>query len=121
MAPPSKLIMWLRLNPDAIFRTNLAKKRERLAVAAEQHVLAVIDTLAGLRIDERGGASPEYRLGLEHRHLGATCGQFDGGTKARNAGAHDKYVGRCHLRGIITFSQVNPAIKACLGRDTRTS
>ena len=57
-----------RLQPHAIVRADLSQERERLVVAAEQHVLAVVDALARLRIGERGRAAAEHGLRFEHEH-----------------------------------------------------
>ena len=50
-----------------------SQKRERLGVAAEQHVLAVVDELAGLAIGERRRAAAEPRARLEHEHARAVA------------------------------------------------
>ena len=52
---------------------DLAQKRERLGVAAEQHVLAVVDELAGLAIGERRRAAAEPAARLEHEHARAVA------------------------------------------------
>ena len=48
-----------------------AQEPERLVVAADEHVLAVVDGLAGLRIDERRRPSAEAGPRLEDEHARA--------------------------------------------------
>ena len=56
----------LRLQADVVAGADVAQECERVGVAAEQHVLAVVDQLAGLAIRERGRASAEARARFEH-------------------------------------------------------
>ena len=64
------------LHQDAILCAKLPQKRERLVVTSHQHVLAVVDPLAGLRIAEGRRPAAEHGLGLEHQHLCATRGKL---------------------------------------------
>ena len=50
---------------------DVAQERERLGVAAEQHVLAVVDELAGLAIGKRRRPAAQARPRLEHEHARA--------------------------------------------------
>ena len=58
------------------------EKRVRLAVAAEQHVLAVVDALAGLAIGERRRAAAQPRRLLDDDDAQARVGQPHGGAEA---------------------------------------
>ena len=60
---------------DVRLRTDPSQELERLVVAAEQHVLAVVDELAGLAIGERGRPSAKLRPRVEHEHALARLGQ----------------------------------------------
>ena len=64
-----------RLHAHAILGADPPQERERLVIAAEQHVLAVVDPLAGLRIGERRGAPAEHGLRFEHEHTRAALRQ----------------------------------------------
>ena len=82
-----------RLPAHVALGTDAAKKRERLRVAAKEHVLAVVDELAGDAIGEGRRPSPELRTGLEYQHPAAGLGQRRGGRQTREAGADDDHVG----------------------------
>ena len=71
----------VRLGADA------AQEAERLVVAAEEHVLAVVHALAGGRIGERRRAAAERRPRLEHQHARAALGQRRRGAQPGEAGA----------------------------------
>ena len=74
----------------------MREKRVRLAVAAEQHVLAVVHALAGLAIGERRRASAEPRRFLEDDDAPAGAGETDRGAQPGEAGAdHDDVGGQC--------------------------
>ena len=49
-------------------RCRCGGESERLVIAADEHVLAVVDALAGRRIGERGGAPAQRRPRLEDEH-----------------------------------------------------
>ena len=70
-------------------------------------MLAVVDPFAGLRIGEGGRAPAEHRLRLEHDAPARRARQCDGRAQARDAGADDDDVRRCHFSGTITFSHVS--------------
>ena len=67
-------------------------------VAAEQHVLAVVDELAGVAVGERGRASAELRPRVEHEHALARLGQHGRRAQAGKAGADDDDVRGCRHR-----------------------
>ena len=69
------------------------EKAKRLVIAAEEHVLAVVDALAGGGIGERRRTPAQRRPRLEHEHARATLGQRGGGAEAGEAGADDDDVG----------------------------
>ena len=69
-----------------------SQERERLAVAAEEHVLAVVDELAGLAIVKRRGAAAEPAARFEHEHARAVARQPDRRAQAGEAGADDDRV-----------------------------
>ena len=62
-----------------------AQERERLAIAAEEHVLAVVDELAGLAIGERRRAAAELRPRVEDEHARAGVGQRGRGAQPGEA------------------------------------
>ncbi len=101
-----------RLHAHAILSAYLPQEREGLVIAAEHHVLSVVDPLSSLRIVERGRAPAEHGLRFEHEDARASRRQLRGGAQARHAGADDDHIGRCHLNGTITFNHVSPAIIA---------
>ena len=81
-------------------RTDFVQEVERLGVAAHQHVLSVIDKIAGVGILEGIGATAERGFALEHRHAKAVFGKRDAGAKSGEPGAdHDDIFGFDHLPG----------------------
>src|SRR5204862_7147668 len=70
-------------------RTDFAEELERLGIAAEQHVLAVVDQLAGLAIGKGRRAAAEPRARFEHDDAGSAAGQADGGAQARESRTDD--------------------------------
>ena len=66
-------------------RADLAKERERLDVAAEQDVLAVVDQLAGRRIGKRRRAPAEPRSRFQDEHARAAPRQADGRAQPRES------------------------------------
>ena len=76
-----------RLHAHTILGADLPQERERLVIAAEHHVLPVVDPLAGLRIVERRRAPAEHRLRLEHGDTRAASGELHGRAQTRHAGA----------------------------------
>ena len=87
------------------------QKRVRLVVAAEQDVLAVVDALARVAINERGRASAEAVARFEDHDAHATPRQANGGAEPGEASADNSYVDSIHKRR---------AIMAWRGRGTRT-
>jgi hypothetical protein len=108
------------LHPHAIFSTDLPQKREGFVIAAEHHMLSVIDALAGVWIVECGGAAAEHRLRLQHGHARALRRQLHGGAETGHPGTDDDHVSGLHRNGAITFAHVIAAIIAWRGRPTRT-
>ena len=113
-----------------------SQKRERLRVAAEQHVLPVVDELAGDAIAERRRPSAELRPRLEHEHAAAGVGQRGRGRQPGEAAADDDDVGRHrmeasdgvgggHARAAMpeqyVESRSTAAMTARRGRGTRTT
>src|SRR5260370_36598247 len=52
---------------ELIARADSAEEIQRLAITSHQHVLSVVDEVAGVRIGKRIRASAEHRFSLEHR------------------------------------------------------
>ena len=106
------------------------EERERLVIAAEQHVLAVVDELAGLAIGERRGPAAELRPRVERRARGwPACGERRR-AQPGEAGADDDdvggvIVGAARGRGYPARRsvriQVVAAISARRGRGMRTT
>ena len=115
----------LGLQAHARLGADAAEEPERLVIAAEEDVLAVVHQLARGRIDERGGAAAKPRAGVEDEHARAGLGETAGGGEAREASAdHDRVVGgrpRAHRHPAMVFAQVDAAIHARAGRGTRTT
>ncbi len=81
-----------------------------------QHVLAVVDELAGLAIDECRGAAAEPAARLEHQHPCACLGEPGRRAQPGESGADDHGVDAVHG----CSSHCRSAISACSGLDTRT-
>src|SRR5262249_35723248 len=81
-----------RLDGYAILRPDAPEKAERLVITAEQHVLAVVDELAGDTIAERGGAAAERTARLEHDDALARFRQRARGGEAGDSAADDRYI-----------------------------
>jgi hypothetical protein len=76
-------------------RTEAIEKRVRLAVATEQHVLAVVHALAGFAIDERGGATAQPRRFFDNDDAPAGAGEMDRGAQPGETRAdHDDVCGK---------------------------
>ena len=71
---------------------HLPEKLERRGVAPKQHVLAVVDDLAGFAIGKRRRAAAEPRPGFEHENAGAVLRQPDGRAQSGEPGADDDRV-----------------------------
>ena len=97
---------------------DLAQERVGLAIAAEQHVLAVVHALAGLAIGERRRAPAEPRRFLDDDDPLAGGGETDGGRSAREARADHDDVGGQRLSH-ASRHHVRIASRACAGRGTR--
>ena len=79
-----------RLHAHVRLGADAAEKRERLVIAAEQHVLAVVDQLAGLAIAERRGAPAELAARLEHEHALARARRAPTRRQPGDPGADDE-------------------------------
>src|SRR5205085_8004833 len=66
-----------RLKSQAVETANLLEEGDRLPVTAHEEVLAVIDDIAGLLIDERVGAPAEMPAPFQQRHRRAAFAQFN--------------------------------------------
>ena len=89
-------------------------------VAPEQHVLSVVDGLAGLRVDKRGGTAAEAGPGLEHQHARPAFRERAAVDSPANPAPMTMASG-CH-RGLPATAarHVDAAITARRGRGTRT-
>ena len=97
------------LHLHVILGADAPEEREGVAIAAKQHVLAVVDALAGRGIGERGRAAAKRRPRLEDEDARALLGERGGGAQPREAAAdHDRVGGqrlniaRAHSRSAIT-------------------
>ncbi len=70
-----------------------AQERVGLAVAAEEHVLSVVDALAGFAIGERRRAAAKPRRFLDDDDAQAGVDEADGGAESGKPGADDDDVG----------------------------
>ena len=114
-SPPfavDKLDFKVRLNADALLRADLAEKRERLVVAAQHHMLAVVHPLARLRIVEGRRPPAEHGLSLEHSNAGAARRKGNRSAEPGHASANHNDVWCFHVSRSITFSHVVAAISA---------
>jgi hypothetical protein len=87
----------LLLELHAIGGAHSRQEPARFVVAAQQHVLPVVDVLAGLAIEERRGATAQLPASLEHQHTSAAVGERARGGEAGTAGPDHDCVGRGHL------------------------
>ena len=113
------------------------EKLERRSIAAEEHVLAVVNELAGFAIAKRGRASAELRPRVDDEHAlvprsartaaalspanpppTTTTGSDAGGAIGGPALADDC---RVHLTPSIVRAQVTAAMTARRGRGMRTT
>ena len=78
-----------RIECHRIGDANRVEKGERLVVAAEEHVLAVVEHLARLRIGKRGSAPAQTPALLDDQDPRAPLGEPDGGAQPGKAGAND--------------------------------
>ena len=75
--------------PDVIARADGLEKRERLDIAAGQHVLTVVDHFAGFAVEKGGRAAAQPAARFEHEHARALLRQPHGGAQAGEPGADD--------------------------------
>ena len=102
-----------------LFSADAAQEVQRLAIATKQHVLAVVYQLAGLAIDERGGAAAKLRSCIEDQDPDPGVGQRGGGTQAGEAAADDDDVEAGGHENSTTRAQVVAAMNARRGRGMR--
>lgn len=105
------------LQPDAIACTDAVEEPECVAIAAEQHVLAVVHALACCRIGERRRAATERRTRFEHEHARAVFSKAGRGGKPRAPAADDDAV--ADQRANMARAHRRSAINARYGRGTR--
>ena len=91
---------------DVAVRADPLQERERLAVAAEHHVLAVVDQLAGVAVLERRRASAEPRPRVEHEHAHAALREQRRRTQPRKAAADDDHRDRLPLAAVTATSLI---------------
>jgi hypothetical protein len=77
---------------DVPERADLVEKRQRVRITSEHHVLTVVDELAGVPVDECGGATAHLAPRLQHQHARPLPGEADGPAQAGEPGAHDHRV-----------------------------
>src|SRR6185437_12785515 len=70
-----------------------------------QHVLAVVDEIAGLAVGERVGAAAKGRLAFEHGNAKATPGERDASAKPGESAADHDDVARLDHRGLAPRPQ----------------
>ena len=115
----------IRTFPSASMRR---RKSSVSPVAAEQHMLPVVDELSGVPIDEGRGAAAELRPSVEDGDRCAAVGEQGAGAQAGETGADDddvraragsRRVG--HRRPTAVRAHVVAAISARCGRGMRTT
>jgi hypothetical protein len=96
------------------------EKRQRLAIATEHDVLAVVHELACFAIEKRSCPAAELRPRFQDQHACALFGQQRCGAQTGKAGSdHDNV--RSHRIPSIVLAQVLAAISARRGRGIRTT
>src|SRR3954451_3529779 len=84
-----------KINPQAILKgqpveaADLFQEGNRLLITAHEQVLAVIDDIAGLLIDERVSATAEMAAPFEQGHRRAALAQLNARRKAGKSAADD--------------------------------
>jgi hypothetical protein len=78
-----------RLDAHVIRGADRREKRQRLAIAAEEHVLAVVHELAGVAIAKCRRAPAELRPRIENQHPRAAARQRARGAEAGETAAYD--------------------------------
>ena len=79
-----------RLDAHVVERLDPSQELERRAIAAEEHVLTVVDELAGFAIGESRGPAAELRPRIQHLHAHAAPGERRGRAQPRETPAdHD--------------------------------
>ena len=94
----------------------------RVAIAAKQRVLPVVDGLSALPVDERRRPAAEARRLFEHDDATSPLGQPDGRTQPGESAADDNGVGMAwkrRLPGHLRAHHVRAARPAWRGRGTR--
>ena len=90
------------------------QKLERVGVAAEQHMLAVVDQLAGFSIGKSRGAAAKPTTRFHDQDARTVPSQPDGRTQSGESRADDD-----DIVSAYGHSHCFTAISACLGRGTR--
>jgi hypothetical protein len=78
-----------RLDANVVYCADAPQEIERRAIAAEEHVLTVVDELSRLAIDERGRPAAELRSRVEYEYASTGLCQPRGCAEACDAGADD--------------------------------
>ena len=86
-------------------RADALEKFQCLDVASHQHVLAVVDEIAGLRVGERVGAAAQRRLAFEHGNAKASPGKRHGSAQTGEPAADHDDVARLDHRCLAPRSQ----------------
>ena len=106
---------------EVVERADIAQERQRVCIAAEQDMLAVIDGFARLPIGISGRSSPKTAAGFEDRYTSALTSQPYGRTQAGESGADDGNVELAPGTRVVhdCHSHCLSAIIAWVGRGTR--
>ena len=111
------------MHEDVVFGTDATQEIERLVIAPEQDVLAVVNELASVAVDERRRPSAELRPGVQDEDSPASLRQERRRTQTSEACAYDDDIrrhGRRHLPNNDP-AHVVAAMSARRGRGTRTT
>ena len=87
----------LLLELHGVRRADPRQVAPRLVVAPHQHVLAVVDELAGLAVEERRRSSSELSASFEHEHPRSALGERTGRGQAGAARADHDDIRRGHF------------------------
>ncbi len=101
----------IRVEDELVGGADPLEKIQRLAVTAHQHVLAVVDEVAGVGIGKRIRAAAERGLAFEHRDAKALLRERDPCAQSREAAAdHDCiFAARdCHLSRAAREAALSP-------------
>ena len=90
-----------RLEHHRVGGANETEETKRLGVAAGEHVLAVVDPLAGLAILPGPGAAAEPPARFEHEHATTGARELHRGGEAGKAAADEGH--GCHAPTVVTL------------------